>query len=61
MSMFMPYKDFQQIKAAIHFQGDDEPRERGEGERPYIRKICVLMELVAQNCMHAYTMGQNVA
>ena len=61
MSCFMPYKEFQQIKSAIHMQLDDEPLDRGEGERPYIRKIGIFMELISNNCMHNYIMGKNNA
>jgi len=56
----MPYKQFQHIKSAIHFQGDDEVQER-EGNRPYICKIGIVMEMIALNCQHSYSMGQNVA
>jgi len=61
MSRFMPYKDFQRMKSALHFQADDESRERGQGERPFICKIGIMMEMIAANCQKAYSMGQNIA
>ncbi len=34
----MPLRLFQILKAALQFQADDENRDRGDGERPYMSK-----------------------
>jgi len=41
MQRFMPYKEFQQLKSVIHFQGDDEPRDIGDGQQKLILSFAV--------------------
>ncbi len=57
----MTHAEHQAIKAGLHFQGEDESRDSGDPDRPYIRKIGILMELIRYNCMCAYYQGRNLA
>ena len=61
MQQFMPYKEFQHIKSAIHMQTDDEPRERLEGGRPYVRKIWIFVHMIVTNCMQSCSIWQHNA
>ena len=58
---FMTHREHQAIKAAIHFQVDDECRDSGDPQRPYLRKIGIFMELVQHKCMELYYPCQNLA
>ena len=40
----MTYNEFARIKAALHFQADNEPRESEDGKLLFIKKIGILME-----------------
>jgi hypothetical protein len=54
---------FQIIKAELHFQAEDENRDRGEGECQYICKILILMEIIKQiavQCRNPYYPESNL-
>ena len=58
---FLKYRRFQILKAAIHFQSDDEDRNVYYLEQPVLRKIGILMERIRGNCMDTYSPGENLA
>ncbi len=60
-SKIMASKDFKVLKAALHFQSDDENQDRGQGEQPYICKIGMLFEILEQNCLEVYYPGCDLA
>eukprot|EP00961_Rhodomonas_salina_P197184 2661352-Rhodomonas_salina.1 len=57
ISRFMPYSRFAMMKAAIHFQSDDEDPSLGGG----IKKIGILMEMVVKQCREVYIPGRDLA
>lgn len=57
----MTYTEFAVLKAALHFQDNDENLEREPGEPKYLKKISILMEIIQHVCIENYNPGQNLA